>query len=67
MRTSPRPLIAAGYVDDKIVAARRMLKANFTLSEMAPALGYRNKSSVAYYLRMAGLPLPSVKGRNART
>jgi len=52
--------IAAGYVDDKIVLARELLRAGLTMAEMAPALGYKNRSSVSYYLRRMGVDLPSV-------
>lgn len=54
--------IAGGYVDDKIVRARKLLREGRTLEEMAPELGYKQGSSVRMYLIRMGLPLPSIKG-----
>jgi len=53
--------IAAGYVDDKIVLARKLLRAGLTMQEMAPLLGYKHRTSVGYYLRRMGVDLPSIK------
>jgi hypothetical protein len=58
--------IAGGYVDDKVVRARKMLRDGMSLQEMAPALGYKEGSSVRMYLIRMGLPLPSIKGTRHR-
>lgn len=59
-------MIAAGYVDDKVVLARQLLRQGMKLDDMAPLLGYRDGSSVREYLKRMELPLPSIKGTRHR-
>jgi hypothetical protein len=59
-------MIAAGYVDDKVVLARQLLRQGVKLDDMAPLLGYRSGSSVRDYLIRMGLSLPSIKGTRHR-
>ena len=58
--------MAAGYIDDKIVMARQLLREGKSLKAMAPYLGYRSGEGVRAYLKSMGLPTASIKGTRYR-
>ena len=57
-------IIAGGYVDDKIVLARKMLAEGRPMQEIAQAIGYKDASSCRRYMARMGCALPSIKPRH---
>lgn len=59
-------ILFAEHSDAKVTLARKLLRQGATASDMATALGYKDASSVRYYLKKLGLPMPSIKGTRYR-
>ena len=50
-------VISGGYVDDKIVTARKLLREGKTMKEIGKVIGL-SKDGTRHYLQRMGVPIP---------